>query len=429
MAFRYKLDKAIIKNDLTNERPQWILSAYGPGRDAPQQIFGGYPREQSFEELRFHHYELVAVGNEQQAIQEAQILLNNAEQQMQLVLQDLDGAIKFVVDGENQHPNRIDICKVTGDTPAQFRSSAGSQQSSSTFGRPSDLGQPFSAPTAPQPSTSTFGRPSSTFGQPSAPVSKFGQPSAFGQPTALGRPATSFGQPTPGFGQNFGSTPAFGVPAAPLPFAQGQQTAAPNQFGPPSVPAQPNPFGQPTVLTAPSPFTPATGTPWAPAPSSATPANPFSVPAAPQSTNTLGRPPLAQSGPFNESATGQTANTFGQAATSALNATLGQAGNTQSSANIQTAAQHDSQNQLTSWKGKPVTYVDQEPCVRRNDGFLEKIWFPNGPPVFKKTSELPVEAYDEATKENYKYLREHGAFKDGIMPDLPPRREWCSWNF
>lgn len=37
--------------------------------------------------------------------------------------------------------------------------------------------------------------------------------------------------------------------------------------------------------------------------------------------------------------------------------------------------------------------------------------------------------YDEATKENYRYLKERGTFKDGIMPELPPKREWCTWKF
>lgn len=61
----YKITKDAMKIDLVDERPQWILSAYGPGRDAPEQLFGGYPREQSFEEIRL----LVATSpNPQQAV-------------------------------------------------------------------------------------------------------------------------------------------------------------------------------------------------------------------------------------------------------------------------------------------------------------------------------------------------------------------------
>jgi nucleoporin NUP42 len=63
----YSLDKAGILADLTTEKPQWILSAYGPGRNAPIELFDG-PREQSFEEMRLLHYIAVASGNPQQAV-------------------------------------------------------------------------------------------------------------------------------------------------------------------------------------------------------------------------------------------------------------------------------------------------------------------------------------------------------------------------
>lgn len=61
------LDKAGMLADLTTEVPQWILSAYGPGRYAPTQLFGGL-REQSFEEMRLRHYMAVAAGNPQAAV-------------------------------------------------------------------------------------------------------------------------------------------------------------------------------------------------------------------------------------------------------------------------------------------------------------------------------------------------------------------------
>jgi nucleoporin NUP42 len=63
----YGLDKGAILTDLTTEQPQWILSAYGPGRAAPAQLFGG-AREQSFEEMRLLHYISMAAGNPQQAV-------------------------------------------------------------------------------------------------------------------------------------------------------------------------------------------------------------------------------------------------------------------------------------------------------------------------------------------------------------------------
>lgn len=57
-----------IQRDLSSELPQWILSCYGPGRDAPEQLFGGYPREQSFEEIRLHFMQGVWAGNPEGAV-------------------------------------------------------------------------------------------------------------------------------------------------------------------------------------------------------------------------------------------------------------------------------------------------------------------------------------------------------------------------
>lgn len=59
------IDKDNLVKDLSTERPQWILSCYGPGRNAPEQLFGGPIREQSFEEMRLLHY---TSPNPQQAV-------------------------------------------------------------------------------------------------------------------------------------------------------------------------------------------------------------------------------------------------------------------------------------------------------------------------------------------------------------------------
>lgn len=58
----------VIQRELTSELPQWILSCYGPGRDTPEQLFGGYPREQSFEEMRLHWMHGAMQGNQQTAV-------------------------------------------------------------------------------------------------------------------------------------------------------------------------------------------------------------------------------------------------------------------------------------------------------------------------------------------------------------------------
>ena len=482
-SFRYHLSKDIITNDLSKERPIWILSAYGPGREAPLQLFGGHPREQSFEEVRLRYYELAASGSQQQANQEAQALVNNAEQQIQTALNDVDGAIKYIVSGANEHPNRLDICKAKGGNLGQPSALGGSQQQKSPFAQASAFGQPSSL-TAPQANKSTaFGLPSTlggptpAFGQPSAPTSTFGlpstfgrQPSAFGQPSStfgqpssfgqsstLSRPRTGFGQSSSGFGQPTTTAPAFGQPTAPSStfgqpptFANAQlkpspfgisavhTAAAPNAFTQATAPGgfQSNTFGQPTQPSQPGAFT------QAPAPPSM---NPFGQPTSAPPPNPFGPPPATSAPSFTQPAA--PSNPFSQAQappSSSTNGIFGAPGpaptptptptptpnpNTNTNTNSAPQTQHDARGLLRSWNDKPITFIDNEPCYKRPDGSWEKVWFPNGAPVFNKTPELPLEMYDEGTKENYMFLREKGSFRGGVMPDLPPRREWCRWDF
>jgi nucleoporin NUP42 len=81
------------------------------------------------------------------------------------------------------------------------------------------------------------------------------------------------------------------------------------------------------------------------------------------------------------------------------------------------------------FKGKLVVYKDGEAGMRNRDGTWEKIWFPNGPPVHYKATEMDDDAYTEDIKAAYLHLRETGGFQGGNMPFLPPKREWCLWNF
>ncbi|KAI5204729.1 hypothetical protein E4T39_03382 [Aureobasidium subglaciale] len=270
-----------IEADLRTEKPKWPFSAYGPGRDAPIQLFGGYPLEMSPEEMRVMYYEAAASGNPQTAMQAQQELITQSTQQLEKVLGDLDGAVKYVLDGENQHPNRTDSCqaavgnvfhrgrKLNSKFSGNFAGPAVSQsaqngvfgqpsavgnggafaQSSNLgggggFGQASNLGQkpnPFAQSTSTAPAGGTFGAASalgqkpSPFAQPSAGL--FGQPSAMGaRPNAFNQPpaaAVGFGQPS-GLGQgNVFAKPSGGVQSSP--FAQATQ---------PNV--QPSPFAQST---------------------------------------------------------------------------------------------------------------------------------------------------------------------------------------
>lgn len=63
----FYLSRESIQQDLGVERPQWVLSAYGPGKDAPEQLWGGQ-LEQSPEEMRLHAMVSEASGNLQGAV-------------------------------------------------------------------------------------------------------------------------------------------------------------------------------------------------------------------------------------------------------------------------------------------------------------------------------------------------------------------------
>lgn len=204
------------------------------------------------------------------------------QQKMQNALQNLDGAINFIVQSQNNHPNRNDICQTgAGPTTGEFavgKRPVGQQTtvpSSNPFGQPAAPAQQTNNNPFGGGATSAFGQPStmgqtSAFGQPSAPGggSAFGQPSAlggntgFGQTSALGQKPSPFRQPSTlgssssPFAQasatGFGQTSALGQ--KPNPFgAPSMQPAQSTAFGQPSQPT--SGFGQPSLLGAkPNPF-------------------------------------------------------------------------------------------------------------------------------------------------------------------------------
>ncbi len=439
--------------------------------------------------------------------------MNHAQQQHQTALTDLEGAIKYIIDGGNSHPNRLDVCAASKSlNTSNTQPQAFQPQSNAAFGRPTNTNS----------STPAFGQQNGSFGQPSAPapVSGFGQPSqlnsqvsngtsgttSFGKPTQLGA-NSGFGQPSQlggGFGQAAqlghkpnpfgppsqpGSNVAFGQPTQPNPlvkvnpFAQhatavsgfgGQGTTVTSGgFGQPSQPVNGGGFGQPSQPTASGGF----GQPSQPVgasfgqPSQPALSNPFSRRQAAPSIGAFADPPSNQNVPYSgpghsaqpsqpnsllsappqlaqpiaDSGSGSAAISYGTAG-----ANLGSwpkdstnnpipfplqvsnpydATSSLAHPDVRTYSIRDPKNTLLAWKGRAVSYIDRVPCYKRaDDGTWERIWFPDGPPPYNKGTELPVEEYDEATKDAYLYMRDNTVFKDGLMPMLPPRREWSKWD-
>ena len=60
---------------------------------------------------------------------------------------------------------------------------------------------------------------------------------------------------------------------------------------------------------------------------------------------------------------------------------------------------------------------------------MARIWFPEGAPAYYKDTELEDAAYDKKSLGVWADFRKTGRFAEGLMPELPPKREWCSFDF
>ncbi|KXG45981.1 Zinc finger, CCCH-type [Penicillium griseofulvum] len=484
-----------IKSDLTagQGRPEWIFSAYAPHKDVARQLFGGAHRERSMEEMRLRHYELAAAGNLNQAVQEASALWQECVQQMEISLNDLNGAVKYVNDGRNEHPNRIDI--IQGKTQTSVSQAPAPFGQPSTFGQPSPFGQQNVAPTPTAPGA--FGAPSSTFGQTSglgqsggfgrasapAQPAGMGQSTAFGQTSALG--GSAFGQTSTLGGQSaFNKTPfgqpalsqpgvnpsPFGAPSVVSPFTQvAQNQPAAGGFGQIAGQPAPSPFGQTAGQPAPSPFGQAAvnpspfGQPSAPAgaapfgqPSAPAGAAPFGQPSAPAGAAPFGAPSTASpftqvsqnqptTGGFGQSAVQPAPSPFGQPAVQGVPVQNVNAGprayiKIDNPQDLNPLPQLDgetrhnpSTKQLVMWKGRPVKYINEHPCYlhpQDNKTFV-RVNFPNGPPdpASLKDAHGKPEEYTPEVAEAYQFFLQNGYFKDGNIPAVPPKQEWLSFDF
>ena len=444
-----------MRHDLSGGQglPQWILSAYGPGQNPPRQLFGGPIREQSFEEMRLRHYIAAAMGDSGRAVQNAEQLYAQASNQTNIALADLKGAVQYVLDGANEHPNRSDSMANTSETRSFAQSNRRFRQSNNTgIGKPSpSFGQPSQAPAFGQPSSlgsTAFGKPSgfgqpSTFGQPSAlnQSGGFGKPSGFGgQQPAVGQPTfgqPSFGQPSfgkPFFGQPSTSGPSLsGKPAVPSPFSQlGAQR--PTGFALPFGPQRPQPapapgsFGQQTAgrfgQQPPGGFGTAGGFGQ---PSTAGPPvqqiNPFGQPSGPSNTTAARGGPEPHELPVNNTQPGPPplikVDSPGE-----LNPIPMMTGQTR---------RDPMSHRLSSWKGQQVQYINSNPCYLhpQDNKTWVRIFFPNGPPddASLKHAHGKPEEYTAEVTEQYEFFLKNGAFKDNAIPSVPPKREWVSFDF
>ena len=316
-------------------------------------------------------------------------------------------------------------------------------RTSSTFGQPSQSNSnPFSQPAQAKPSP--FGQPSQTGSNPFAKASDtkpspFGQPSqATSSPFARTSSAASSGNASPFANQAI--TGGFGVPSGPSALKNQATTSG---FGAPSAPSA---FSKPNDTEKSNPFAPKRDAPSL----FGKPAQSISAANAQGSAVTAtARKPSATS-----TALTQAVNTDLASAIAALSA-----GGPHPLTGTSTAPLHitetlqyqaptfDQSKQLRSFHGRRVQYVKNEgkdekelptyPCIEI-DRRLERVWFPHGPAgqdimllnQKEQLGDLQVDdaEYAEDVLGMWKGLFETGGFGGGL-PLVPPRREWCAWDF
>lgn len=400
------------------------------------------------------------------------------------MLADIDGAINYIIDGANTHPNRIDQCikppnpgrgygPFSKDRPnkpryqppvnsgfqsnqqngfAQPQQSALSQQNAFTV-QPSPFGQN---------ANNTFNSVGATqqqsgFGQAIHTQAQFGQPppnQAFGQQQQ--QPTQSFGQQQnpniSAFGiQNQGVAAPFGQPQATgvlgMPeqqqanqgFAQGfgQQPANPQAFGQPSQ-TQGLPFGQ----QIPQPQQTQNGFSQQPPSTTST----FGLSQPPQPVSNGFSSQQTQPSPNNTfgvpSPNPASMNGFGKNLSAAqqmpsapqTNGFHAQTQNTQPAqagryqpADVSTYSTRDNNGRILTWHGKIVKYIENVPCYQGTGNQWERIWFPDGAPA-PQSWEAPSQEYTPEMVQAYQYLMQNGQFQEGAMPEMAPRVEMARFD-
>ncbi|KAI5818791.1 hypothetical protein BZA77DRAFT_306411 [Pyronema omphalodes] len=218
---------ADLTESMASSGTMWILSSYGPGKNPPCQLID--EKDVSFEEMRVMAYQAQAEGTLPAYEQHWNNLNSQAQMQIQSILSNLQGAINFLNQAQQNRESKYRYNTPGGEHQGpmpQFGQPLQQQQNNAN-----PFGQPAAAPAQANP----FGQPQSAFGQPTQPTSAFGQPSPFAAA------ASTTQQPTPAFGQ-----PTFGQPSAPQ-SAFGQQSTGQSAFGQTSTlgAAPKSAFGQP----------------------------------------------------------------------------------------------------------------------------------------------------------------------------------------
>ena len=406
--------------DLSKEQlPEWPFSCYGPGKDAPLQLFGGQPREASPEEFRLRFYELASQGRIPEAKGEEDSMRVTAQQQVQKALSDLRGAVRYIRDGANKHPNRFDVIAGRAQNENQDGFGGAEAKQTGAFGRMTatpNAGNPFGQPSTPS---------SNPFLKPPQQANPFAKPGDV-KPNPFARPGDS---------QSTSQNGGFGQ--ASNPFARPGDQKVPGPFEPG---APQNPFNRNAPGNAPAfaPNNPTTNT-----------TNPFSRnPVVNPFTNTIAH--QRQTGAFNQNSafpTSSSSNGFppppsasgsSPAEPSDEPPALGPdrfsiLDELRPNAPNNPAAREFRNGKLVRFRNCPVAYqkLNEEqadspiyPFFQDEKKEVHRIWN-------EATRETPgakgdsgpldptEDLYDQGTVDGLRFMVQNGVFKDGVMPLLP----------
>lgn len=319
-----------------------------------------------------------------------------------------------------------------------------------TFGQASALGAKPTWGQSPGPAPNTpFGQ-SAVLGQqpsPFASAAQNGSGSGFGSSSQPANQASPFATAGAGTNHQPGQTGAFGQSSGsgagivngaqnPSPFGQQQNLASQGSGFGGLAPAAQNPQGNNNPFgsqTAQAPQQPSAFSQVAPAQSN----SPFGQRSTPPAFGQTSQPQPLNTAPFGSGAFSQqppapTSSPFAQTQQPQSNGTVAPSNNASgptATPDPSTYTTRNSDNSLRSWKNRPVQYLqDQAPYFSSNDGKLERIWHPNGPPPPNPDIEDPPGMYNAVLEAAYAFVRETGTFKDGIMPEVPPKREWIRYD-
>ncbi|KIR68709.1 hypothetical protein I314_01132 [Cryptococcus bacillisporus CA1873] len=220
----FQFTEDTIRNDLTIELPQWILSVYGAAKYEPNLIYEG---ELSPEELRWRSVLALKEGKVQEYIKEEETLVSNAKAKIASLVADLSATNKLA---QKLHQTRF----INGQQPGAPRpkdfSESGVVPSTQIFA-PSEMAsetRPGSTPFGARSNVSAFGGGNgSSFGSGGSVFGAVNRVNPFSTVPAGGGASSgsAFGQSAFGAGK----PPAFGSSA----FGAGSQTGS--AFGSPAV--------------------------------------------------------------------------------------------------------------------------------------------------------------------------------------------------